>query len=756
MTKVVRFSEAEVAEPADFENIGLYARAGDDNIVGGAIDYPHHWADFTISQTSAIELRINSGRLFAVDKVYSADDPIDLNLQVHLPLVTGDHRFIALLLRGSTETITASRMVETDVETGETVAQAVPKTERRFVEVVVQQGLPSPTPLRPAIAEDQCCLAFVELSTTGIFAVEMANPSRLKSLYEVDGRLTQVEGDMANTIRRTTTMETDIANIAARLGDIPHPVIMRQIKRDIAMLRREIALPDEARAYWYDAGLLQDAWDKTHATWLARVREGIRFPWAAERDQQLSLIDPGSSLIRMSGALLLPAWTEKARIAVDGDGGSKNISQLVHTVTTAIRKEISRRVTEYGETVTVCENAAEWSMISNRSVGEMFTKGGETFQIVADLGLWENWPGHNMYAVRRVIIRTVTQTYWDYVTESYGVNGSIYGNTWLCSQPMILTSIDLNFTRVGSTGDVHLFVCECDDSGQPQFGSVIVAGVITAANLRTGWLNFPLRPTLLESGKRYAWFTVTTGNHALATATGNKYAQGSLFSCSDGAWAMGDPLVDFAMRINAASFPATRTVIEFQPLTLENGMTELRLLHGGWEAGGTNLIWEIQNSDAEDDEWTALAPSAEGTDTLAGRPALVRLRLVLTGTTDLQPAIVLDSNARGMTFRPRGDMQAVSKSHEFGLSTSSVQLEMVLDQFDTNYHTVAPKLVVDGSVLTPSATVVTPDMVNPLKRTILATFALGSATEEARARVDMTTTDVTVVPFVQNIALYAL
>jgi len=755
MTKIVRFTEAEVSEPADFEAIGEYAREGDAFITGGAIDYPHHWADFTISQTSAIELTINRGRLFAVDTVYAADAPILLNLQVHLPLVTGDRRYVALLVRGDTETVTASRMIETDAETAETVAQAVPKTDRRFVEIVIQQGLASPTPLKPTIAADQCCLAFVELSTTGIVAVEMDNGSRVKSLYEVDGRLTQVEGDMANTIRRTTTMETDIANIASRLGDIPHPTIMRQLKRDVGLLRRQLALPDEARAYWYDAGLLQDAWDKVHPTWLARVREGIRFGWAAERDMQLSLIDPASASIRMSDALLLPAWTEKTRISVDGDGGSKNISQLVHTVTTAVRKEISRQVTEYGETVTVCENAAEWSMIMNQSVGEMFRRDGETFQVVAIVGN-QDWAGHRIYAVRKVIVRTVSQVYWDYVIETMGVNGSVYGNTWLCSQPMILTSIELNFTRIGSTGDVHLFVCECDESGQPQFGSVIVEKTVTAANLHTGWVNFALRPSLLESGKRYAWFTVTTGNHALATATGNKYAQGSLFSCSDGAWAMGDPLTDFAMRIKGASFAATRTVIEFNPLTLADGMTELRLLHGGWAPGGTSAIWHVQNSDDPDEEWVPLTLAAEGSDALAGRPALVRLRLVLTGTTDLQPAIVLDANARGMTFRPRGDMQAVSKEQAFGLSTSTVQLEIVLDEFNPTYHTVAPKLVIGGSILTPSATATMPDMVNPLKRTILATFTLGAPATAARARVDMTTTDVTVCPFIQNIALYAL
>lgn len=755
MTKIVRFAEAEISGPADFEAIGEYAREGDEFITGGAIDYPHHWADFTISQTSAIELTINRGRLFVVDEIFAADDPILLNLQVHLPLVTGDHRYIALLVRGESETVTDLRMIETDVETHETVQQAVPKTDRRTVSIVIQQGLPSPTPLRPAVAADQCCLAYVELSTTGIVAVEMDNSSRVKSLYEVDGRLTQVEGDMANTIRRTTTMETDIANIAARLGDIPHPTIMRQLKRDVGLLRRQLALPDETRAYWYDAGLLQDGWDKTHATWLARVREGIRFAWAAERDMQLSLIDPASASIRMSDTLLLPAWTEKTRISVEGDGGSKNISQLVHTVTTAVRKEISRTVTEYGETVTVCENQAEWSMVMNQSVNELFTRNGETFQVVAIVGN-QDWAGHRIYAVRKVIVRTVTKVYWDFVTESFGVNGSIYGQTWLCSQPMILTSIDLNFTRVGSTGDVHLFVCECDDSGQPQFGSVIVEKTIAANNLHAGWVNFALRPSLLESGKRYAWFTVTTGNHALATATGNKYAQGSLFACTDGAWAMGDALTDFAMRIKGASFAATRTVIELNPLTLTDGMTELRLLHGGWAPGGTSLVWEVQNSDDPDETWTPLTLAAEGSDALAGRPALVRLRLVLAGTTDLQPAIVLDANARGMTFRPRGDMQAVSKEQAFGLSTSTVQIEVVLDEYNPTYHTVAPKLVIGGSILTPSATVTTPDMINPLKRTILATFSLGSPATAARARVDMTTTDVTVCPFIQNIAMYAL
>ncbi len=754
MTKIISFSEAETAEPSDFDAISLYARQGDEAIVSGAIDYPHHWADITIAQPTAIELTLNPGNLFVGGIIYAADEAITVNLQIHLPLVTGDRRYVALLLRGASETQTAQRLVETDADTGETVQMAVPKTGVRKIEVVIQQGLASPTPVKPAVAADQCCLAYVELSPTGIVAVEMDHGSRVKSLYEVEGRVTSVEGNVTATVRRVSTIETDVANIASRLGDIPHPTIIRQLKRDVAAVRRQISLPDEARAYWYDAGLLQDAWDKTNASWLARVREGIRFPWAAERDAQLALVDATAPAIRMWGTLLLPAWTQTARIIVEGDGSSTNISQITHSVVTAVRKEISRTVVEYGQTVTVCENNAEWANSYGHSVGELFTAAGETFEVVAITGN-KDVAGHVLRAVRRIITRTVSDVYWDYVTETIGVNGAVYGNTWLCAQPMILTSIDLSFTRIGTTGDVHLFVCECDDSGQPQFDAVIANTTIVAGDLAVGWINFAMRPSLLESGKRYAWFTVTTGNHALETVAGNKYAQGSRFYCTDGVWSQVSTEIDFAMRINAATFAATRTVVEFDPLTLENGMTEIRLLTAGWAPGGTALVWEVRPSTSDD--WQALTLSAaEDSDTLAGLPALVQLRATFVGTTDLQPALVLDAKARGMTFRPRGDMVAISQAQAFGLTTTTIQAEVVIDAFDATKHTATPKLVVGAAVLTPSATVTTIDPVNAERRTLLATFTVVGGTTTARARVDMTTTEVTDVPFIQNIALYAL
>lgn len=756
MSQRMLFNDAEVIEAEDLTAIGAVAQAATDSLVADAIGYPAHWSGFTATQQSAQVVRLTPGRYFTADMVYAADEATDINLQVYIPLAASDQRWVAIIMRGTVETQMALRIFETstDVETSEPVQQTAPKREVRKASFTIQQGAASPAPaLRPTIAATDAVVAWVLLSSEGIASIEPGDAARVKSLYEIEKRVTAAEADLGGITRRTTTIETQIVNITQRLTDIPHPTIIRQLKRDVAATRRLIALPDDARAYWYDPGLLQDEWDKTHASWLARVREGIRFPWAGQRDAQLALLDAGSASIRMSGSLLLPAWSEATRLEVLSDGSNVNISQTTHTVLNAVRKDIARQVIEYGPTVTVCENNAEWANTAYRSVGELFTHNGETFEVVSIAGNTE-WAGHVLRAVRHVITRTVTDVYWDYVTETIGVNGSVHGQTWLCSQPMILTSIDLDFDKVGSTGDIHLFVCECDESGAPDFDKVVVATVKAPGALALGWVNFSFRPTLLESGKRYAWFTVTTGNHALGTVAGNSFTQGSRFVCTDGAWSQVITDSDFAMRLNVASFASTRTIVEMDALTLDSGMTEIRLIHGGWVPGGTSLVWEIQPSGSDD--WEPLTlNNAEGADVLVGLPPLVRLRAVFVGTTDLAPAIVMDATARGYTFRPRGDMVAVSVNHSFGLSTTTIQIEAVIDNYDPGKHTAAPKLIIGATVYTPSATVVTPDLVNPKKRTLLASFTVPSTTS-ARARIDMTSTEVTDEPFVQNIAMYAL
>lgn len=179
-------------------------------------------------------------------------------------------------------------------------------------------------------------------------------------------------------------------------------------------------------------------------------------------------------------------------------------------------------------------------------------------------------------------------------------------------------------------------------------------------------------------------------------------------------------------------------------------------MHAGWEAAGHHVTWRIKNSALPNAEWQSLTlDNAEGADDLNGLPALVQLQAVFVGTTELQPAMVLDANARGVTARPRGDFVAVSKVQAFGLTATSIQTETELDQFDPAKHTASPKLVVGTTVHNPTGVVTTLDANNPKKRVLLASFTV-PATASARYRLDMTTTEVTDVPFVQDAMMTAL
>ncbi len=761
MSEQLLFNEAEVTEPGDFTAIGEAARDDIASVVGGAIGAPSQWARVTITQPSASTLNVQPGELFAGDVLYSSTTPILVNLMANLSLVLGDTKWVALLLRGTTETRQESRLVETDADTGETSAQMLPKRQVQGLTIVVQDGVGSPTPIKPVVPAAECCIAFVLLSSTGIETIEPGLAWRMVTLYELTGRVIQLEADMDAMRQRTAVLETTVANIQGRLGDIPRPELMIQLQRDAAAVRKQLDLPDEARAYWYDPGLLKDDWDTAHAAWLARVAEGLRMPWAQIVDSQLALLTPADPLLKIVDTLALPKYTEVARIAVEGADGTRDISQQVHTEITAVQKTLSGTSIIYGPTQNYCENAREWAFLKTLHPGETFSVNGKEYILdglqkdgtIAWVGGMDAsaynaspwYAGHRFYSIRQVQYEAWSETYWDYITKEVGVNGSIYGQTLLNAQPCIVTSIELNFSRVGSDGAVHLMLCSCDETGAPDFSSVLAVSEIAAADLVVGWNRFAFTPTLLDAGRRYAWYTVTVGNHALVTVANNKFAQGSLFWATDGAWAQGDPVNDFAFRLNVAKFASTRTQIAFQPLGCPDGMTQIQLLYAGWAPAGTSLIWEVKPVDGD---WI---PIQMGDATgFAGLPALAQLRATFVGTTDLAPALRLDSTARAATMRPQSVMQAMSKPQAFGFSTSSIMLVTVVDAFDAALHTAVNRLWVAGAFVEADSTTVEVDIDKPSRRKITSMFELAAPVTEASAAPKLTTSSVVSTPFVQN------
>lgn len=762
--KRLDFTESEILTPGDLAAVGLYAQNGMDAVTGGAIGWPAHWSRITVAKKvgSAPVVTVSPGELHNAAEIYGNTDAIDVDLQVYKPIAATDEHWVALLLRPRTNTTPQNRAIETGEEPlreSVPVQTSVPKLIERMFTITVQQGTPQPAPaLRPVVADSDCCIAFVRLTTAGVQEIVANEPDRVKTVYEIESRTVALEVQMVKVIQDTTTIATNLAalgsDVSALALRVPRRELIEQFSRDIARHNQFLNVPDEARNYWFDDALVTDFWDYKDLSSAFRIREGIRFQWQNQRDAQLRLLNPDSADIRTHGnTLVLPAWSEVVRLQNGIGSGRKDISNTVHTVTTATQHQRQRTSISYGPTITVCENMAGWDAanLKSRQAQQVFAANGQTFQYVEYRGN-ESFDAHQVHAVRQMITRTTTENYVTYNTETFGLNGAIYAETFLCSQIMIATSVDLYFTRVGSTGDVLLCLCEVTDSGAPDFSAVIARVNKPRGQLvANGWNKFEIPPTLLEQGVRYAWFTVTTGNHQLATTDGNAFPGGSLFVCTDGAFAQGSITEDFSFRLNAARFAASRTVIPIESAQLEGGMTEFTLLFGSLKPAGTVIALEIKTEGTED--WVTVDPRSD--NPLTNLPALVQMRFVLLGTEDIAPAIQMDTFARLLTGRMRNSMQAVSKEITLGFSTSQAQVVVNMDAFDAAHHTCVPKLVIGGSVISPSSVTAVRDRAKPTRTKFTANFQLGAAASALKVRLDATTDTVVSVPFGQDIQLNA-
>lgn len=776
MSKIVIFNDAEFAEPGDWSNIGVFSRATEDSLSVAGLGWPNHWSRFTVAKTGVTRLAISAGELHQGGVIYSLDEQVQIDLQDFIPVTLGNDRWIVVVARPRTGTLYEERARETGEQPltqSKPVPTTFPKIDRRYVEFEYRLGFSGPAPQdRPVPAAGEAALCYVRLTVAGIDAdsIEPAAGWRVKSVYEIDGRVTVLEGRLDITIQRTSTLETDLANLSARMRLSPRPEIIRQMQRSIGALERRFGRPDAARAYWYDNGLTQDAWDKTHVDWLARVREGIRFGFAQIVDSQLVLTTPGDPALTIRGNLALPKFTEEVRIEVDGPGSYKDISDRTHTVVEATERSISGVSISYGPSFAVCENQSEWQQVATVRAGETFSINGQTYVSdgYAQGNLDNQWghtdltaynadpavAGHHIYAVQQAQYNAWTSTYWEYVTKSYGVNGSVYGQTYLVSQTMIVTSIDLKPTRIATDGDLHLSICETDATAKPLIDRTIGGSDRSPAQLtKDAWSNFPLRqPVLREAGRRDAFFTTTNANYALATVEGNKFAQGSLFWITDGAWAQGDNIYDFAFRIRAPKFDAVRTVIEFQPVNCPDGMTEIQLLYNGFAPAGTSLTWEV--SPAGDTQWYPIMSGDPAP--LNGLPAQARLRATFVGTTDLQPGIVLDNTARVAAMRIRNTAVAVSKLIDLGISSTTIVVQTRMDNYDPAYNSFAATIIAGGVTRTPSVTEIEPDPDKPGRYVFTAEFDLPAAVTSLRVRPTFATTNLRKACFIQDISMHAL
>jgi hypothetical protein len=720
MERKVNIQDWQKVTVEDFNNFGLFPRASFDHVVVDTLIPSMAFTGFTTVQTAPAVVTVGNGRLYHNGLVFYNDSEggSSLDLLGVLPVVT--RRYVGVVAWGQEiETDTEPRTFLTDPVTRATVARVVSTESRRWANVSTVIGAEGPDPQPPSVASNTLAVAWILLDSTGIISITMVDENRAPNLANLDARMNEMDAWRVQTASRLDTLATDISSLASRLAGTASMRFTLKLATDIARVREVLNLPDTYSMWGADHFLTPDETDINHVDYLAKVEEGVRFPNAAERDSQFALLNPMDPGVMVQANFVLPAYDQVVRLEVLGRDSEMSISQYQYqTISWELMTKTRTRI-RWGTPFVVCINGVWWwapaghDYGSNVGVGpggvggytpntdliydpvrNILTRGSETFQI---LDVMEPSSHTVLRLVQFWVDEIVDSYYWRSIVTIEGLSGSVISQTYLNSQGGWLTGVDIFMTRVASTGDVHCIICETNSSGAPDFERAIARSTVTADRLRSPpyATKFDFLPTYMAKGKRFAIVLQTPGNHFVAIVHNNKFAQGSMFQSTDGAWSVGDLTKDMAFRLYFAKFRTTRCTTQLLSLELNGGISAIDLNYDSTRPPGTQIEYEVQVNG----NWVPLG--YYDVNPLVALPPLLPFRVTLSGTTDEMPGIGVASNSRSLTSRPRSDFRHISIARNTPAVVTTVYVDFRLEGWrGPPYHTFTPRLLTGAGYVT--------------------------------------------------------
>lgn len=729
MEKQVLYRDRQELQAADLNNTQSWADEAQRHLVSDAITPERQFVGLTVTARSATEIEVAPGRLYdgLSGKVFSIESAQVHSVFAMLPLQ--DQKWLAISAFGQEEdTDIQPRDFLIDLQTREVEPEAVAMQRRRVAVVHIAQGLESPTPERPEPPTGYTLLAHVRLSATGVQEVVLATSRKLPNLFAVEQRLRAAEGWITSAEPRIAHIMSDIAGLASDLSTRASLEHVAQLGIDMAKIKERMEIPDDYVFYGADHYLDARESDTAHPAYSAEAFEGIRPPVMASQTGELALLNPMDPEARVSAAgLLLPAFDEITRLRMETIAGEITINQYQYQTFNAVQRTISRERVRYGETLTYCTNSSFWRSGVYDPVTGILRRGNETWQVAPEDRAAAL--GHALVRVTRVWIDRWEEPYWDVVTETHTVQGSVLAQTVLMAQTGWLTSLEVFVTSADPSGGLTVLVTEAA-LGQPDVAKVLARATLAPGVVTAGWLKVTLPdPLLVEAGKRYAIVLASGAAHRVGFANGTEYTQGLLMYAQDGAYFTAAAERDLMLRLNFARFASPRAVVQMQPLQLAGGMQELDMLYESATPAGCSLVWEYQTGGL----WR---PVTVNNPPQFGGAALVPLRAVFIGTSDLMPAI--RPGTAQVTVRRRGTaFTHISTPRTLATASSNIRVRLLLEDFDPSApasHTVNCQLIVGANTINPSST--RDEIVDGRSRWREFRFSPGTPATSYRIRID--------------------
>ncbi|MDC8802557.1 hypothetical protein PRZ61_03720 [Halomonas pacifica] len=730
MEKQVIFRDRQELQAHDLDNTQTWGDQALAHVVKDAVSDERHYTGLTVSAHSATELNVDPGRLYdgTTGQVYAIESAQLHSVFSMLPLQ--DEKWLAVSVVGQeTETNLEPRDFLVDLQTREVEPQTVAMQRARVAEVHIAQGLESPTPERPEPPTGYTLIAHVRLTSSGIQEVVLAESRRLPNLNKVAGRVDALEGWITTAEPRIANIQSDIAGLADGLSHRATLEQAMQLAHDMAKVKERLEMPDDYVFYGADHYLDLHETDTAAGDYNAMVEEGVRFAPGATTTAPLAIDNPldGAATLSTEG-FLLPRYDEHPRLRLEVRAGELTINQYQYQTTDTVQRSMTRRRIRYGQTRTVSTQSSFWRSGVYNAANRTFLvpNGGNRYEVSSSTRFG------NYVRLTAIWYDEHEEPYWDEVTTTHTVQGATLAQTFLSAQTGWHTSAELYFTSVAGDGAVTVMLTNLKD-GQPDMQKVIARATLSAAGLSAGWQKVPWpRPVYMEAGRRYALIIVSGGAHRVGFTEGTEYTQGMLMYAQDS-----DYLADHAeralmLRLNFAKFHAPRVAIQLKSLELAGGIHDIDMLHEGFRPDGTELRFQYRIGGT----WYPIEASTA--EQLAASPALLPLRVVFTGTTDLMPGLLLTDSA--VTLSQHGTaFRHYSTERALATPSDTIVVRTLVEDFDEADHTVDVALIVDGSPV--AADTQRTDRVDGRSHWLESRFTLASPTTAYAIRIDGNTTD---------------
>ncbi len=751
----------------DLEQSQAYVSGTFARLFADAITQQNQIAGLDVRDMDGLNIEISTGQLY----VY---DPQERLVQMYALLdseiistsdfkAVQDEVWLCLCCKGqAVDDDIIPRYVMTDVQTRQMQAETHAASELRKVIFEIKRGDEAPNPERPEPLTGYTPLAYIRMGTAAILEIETVAGTRLPNLLEVATQSAANNAWIATKEPELESYASDISKLAAEVANQQQmPMIVRLVAQ-VAQLQARLDLPQIYKDSFSEVFLFPEDEDVDDPEYRALVDMGLRPAWDGYVEQELALYSPSDPKVKThGGTLILPTYTERCILRLSGVVGSFNLSSVQYSTQHLRQKTRTYVKIETSNAFKQCENGVHWGDRSlqqvEQKVFEMdpedagYTPG--TTNGTTILSQVSNTPGHRIFWQKNYRQHVWTETYWETYTKSHSIGGSLSAQTILAPANGWLTSVGLYFKSVNPADENPVTVVLAETTtGMPDPTKVLELTTVPANLLKIGETKFTFpEPVEIEVGKLYSVIVISKGDHAVNLVEGTNYGQGTYFQSTDGKAFVPNLQRDMQMALYVAQFSTTYCVVDLASLSVPGGIAAVEMLYQRAQPEGTNLVFECQPEGS--DAWVTLSP--EGADKLTGLPAMLRMRLVMTGTHTLMPGLpVLGSKIRGK--RPATSFCRKREVYNLAEPSDNITVIMVLDNFYPDYHSVTVSLVSEG--VTHDAVSHTDETLEPgrIRRNLSFAPNPGTGIQSVQTRVDGDTTTAQLVFHVESLDLVAL